>query len=473
MYKLSLFYNNLHTKSYSSTLIRRFSRTPNKNSKLCGWPKSDYGPVDVHRSSFLNGLKVAAVKPMGAQICCCTVMFSVGSRCEADDELGVSHFLRTASSLTGCSSSGFIRSRLIQEKGAYLSVNSDRQTVCYTLRCPYYLFNELKCYLLDCGPRNFYLQHELDEIMPCVHEDLYRISPEQRVMDLIQKACFTGGLSNSVYCEESRIYDMTTDTIDAFVNKYFQPMTCTIGSYGVPFEEILKMASMVDSGKSNRPKSCKCPQRSNFRSGFESYDLGIGAPTYVAIAVPSCGTCDFSTLLAYSILAHSCGAGNSLTPGCQDLTPQTPLSLLGDGDPHTEFKAFNISYMECGIFGILIKSPSETIRCAAFRAAEFLFNLRCIDCNTIEIGRRRLKVGLNISEYDCMAYSEGLALQIANDIVLDSAKDFSNELDRVSVERVRYLANAVSYNACNMGVAVVGDVGKAPHDGELRRSPQF
>ncbi|XP_026317374.1 cytochrome b-c1 complex subunit 2, mitochondrial-like isoform X2 [Hyposmocoma kahamanoa] len=431
MYKLSLFYNNLHTKSYSSTLIRRFSRTPNKNSKLCGWPKSDYGPVDVHRSSFLNGLKVAAVKPMGAQICCCTVMFSVGSRCEADDELGVSHFLRTASSLTGCSSSGFIRSR------------------------------------------NFYLQHELDEIMPCVHEDLYRISPEQRVMDLIQKACFTGGLSNSVYCEESRIYDMTTDTIDAFVNKYFQPMTCTIGSYGVPFEEILKMASMVDSGKSNRPKSCKCPQRSNFRSGFESYDLGIGAPTYVAIAVPSCGTCDFSTLLAYSILAHSCGAGNSLTPGCQDLTPQTPLSLLGDGDPHTEFKAFNISYMECGIFGILIKSPSETIRCAAFRAAEFLFNLRCIDCNTIEIGRRRLKVGLNISEYDCMAYSEGLALQIANDIVLDSAKDFSNELDRVSVERVRYLANAVSYNACNMGVAVVGDVGKAPHDGELRRSPQF
>lgn len=69
-------------------------------------------------------------------------------------------------------------------------------------------------------------------------------------MDLIQKACFTGGLSNSVFCEESRIYDMTTDTIDAFVNKYFQPATCTIGSYGVPFEEVLKIASMVDSGKS-------------------------------------------------------------------------------------------------------------------------------------------------------------------------------------------------------------------------------
>lgn len=56
------------------------------------------------------------------------------------------------------------------------------------------------------------------------------------------------------------------------------------------------------------------------------------------------------------------------------------------------------------------------------------------------------EVGLNISEYDCMRYSEGLALQIANDIVLDSAKDFSNELDRVSVERVRSLANAASYN---------------------------
>lgn len=98
--------------------------------------------------------------------------------------------------------------------------------------------------------------------MPYVHEDLYRISPEQRVMDLVQKACFTGGLSNSVFCEENRIYDMTTHTIDAFVNKYFLTSTCTIGSYGVPFEEVLKVASLVDSGKAvSVPVVCKCEHR--------------------------------------------------------------------------------------------------------------------------------------------------------------------------------------------------------------------
>lgn len=86
--------------------------------------------------------------------------------------------------------------------------------------------------------------------MPYVHEDLYRISPEQRVMDMIQTACFTGGLANSIYCDEKRINGMTTDTIDAFVNKYFVTRTCTIGSYGIPFEEVLKIASLVDCVKS-------------------------------------------------------------------------------------------------------------------------------------------------------------------------------------------------------------------------------
>lgn len=41
------------------------------------WPKPDYGPMEVQRSVLLNGMKVAAAKPLGAQIGACTVMYQV------------------------------------------------------------------------------------------------------------------------------------------------------------------------------------------------------------------------------------------------------------------------------------------------------------------------------------------------------------------------------------------------------------
>lgn len=36
-----------------------------------------------------------------------------------------------------------------------------------------------------------------------------------------------------------------------------------------------------------------------------------------------------------------------------DNTPQPPLGMMVGGDPHTFYKAFNISYAETGIFGKL------------------------------------------------------------------------------------------------------------------------
>lgn len=34
-----------------------------------------------------------------------------------------------------------------------------------------------------------------------------------------------------------------------------------------------------------------------------------------------------------------------------DSTPQTPLGLMSGGDVYTSYKAFNVSYMDTGVFG--------------------------------------------------------------------------------------------------------------------------
>lgn len=65
-------------------------------------------------------------------------------------------------------------------------------------------------------------------------------------MDLIHKAAFRGPLSNSVFCPEERIDDMSSDSLLSFVQSNFITVRCTVGSVGVPFEETLKMAERIE-----------------------------------------------------------------------------------------------------------------------------------------------------------------------------------------------------------------------------------
>lgn len=56
-------------------LFRQFSLARGEWSKCM--PKPDYGPVEVQRSRLMNGVKVAAAKPFGAQMGSCTIMYQV------------------------------------------------------------------------------------------------------------------------------------------------------------------------------------------------------------------------------------------------------------------------------------------------------------------------------------------------------------------------------------------------------------
>lgn len=56
------------------------------------------------------------------------------------------------------------------------------------------------------------------------------------------------------------------------------------------------------------------------------------------------------------------------------------------------------------------------------------------------------EVGVNINDYDCMTVSEGLALQVANGVLLDTARDFSAVVDDLCIDKVCSIAKAVAYN---------------------------
>lgn len=95
--------------------------------------------------------------------------------------------------------------------------------------------------------RACYKDWEIDDLKPIIWDDLHRIHPEQRVMDLAQRACWGGPLSNSMFCEYERIDTMTGENLLSFAKKNMRTDCCTVASVGMPFEETLKVAEMVES----------------------------------------------------------------------------------------------------------------------------------------------------------------------------------------------------------------------------------
>ncbi|XP_045450205.1 probable mitochondrial-processing peptidase subunit alpha-1, mitochondrial [Melitaea cinxia] len=439
--------------------------TCNLNGAIC-WPKPSYGPMETHRSELMNGIKIVAAKTSGALMVACTIMFQAGSRYESPDFLGATHFLRAASTGSGCCYTAFSKLRVLQQRGAYLTCSSDRQSISYTLRSPLPYFGDLKYYLLDTAARCCYHDWEISDRKSLVRGDLARMNPEERVIDLIQKAFWAGPLANSIYCEDERIDDMSGELLNKYVNTYFKSTNCCVASVGIPFEETMMLADKIDTRR-ERPVLKPHP-KSRPRAGFEYYDLGSGSDTWIAVAVPGCGTDDITNLYKHAIIASACGTGN-MQQGQHELDriPQPPLGFMSGDDIFTNFRAFNISYADTGIFGIIAKTRSETATRSAYAVAEFLSNVGDLDFKQIQDGKKRLQLDLAIHEEDCVKVVEGFALQLANDVRIDSLQESLNMIDTISPDEVKATAMCLARSSNEMAVAVVGDLSVVPNDHEI------
>ncbi|CAG9135846.1 unnamed protein product, partial [Plutella xylostella] len=372
-------------------------------------PQPHYGPAEVQRSQLSNGIKMAVAQPWGAPIAACTIMYrAAGSRFEADSSLGASHFLRGCSDCSGRGSSGYLKTRDLMQHGAALACATDRQTVSYTLTCVPSDFQHLKYYLLDAACRCSYPQHEIDDRKDQIRGDLTRMSPEVRVMDLVQKAAFKGGLSNSTFCVRERIDAMSQCVLTSYVAERFRTCDLAIGSFGLGFDEVMKLAESVDLRKGKSPP----PERSSPRAGQESHDLGRGADTCIALAVPGVGTHDLGLLLKLAILSSALGSGSMTSRRHElDLAMELPVDYLADGDVFTRYSTFNLSYSDAGIFGLLTRTRACSAEAVAHRAASFLRDIGLIDLASIEAGKRRLQLNLSLHCSDPASMSEELAFQ--------------------------------------------------------------
>ncbi|CAG5058943.1 unnamed protein product [Parnassius apollo] len=268
--------------------IMLFLLSSNRNKiNLLYTSRYEEGSYQPNQTKAISCRRRAPTTPPAAPHC--RVLRKAGSRYEQDNDLGATHFIRAMSASSGCAYSGFGKMRLLHQRGAFLTCTSDRQSVAFTLRCTLDDFPELKHYLLDTAVRCCFYEWEVTDIKPFIKDNLLRINPEQRVMDLLQRAFWAGPLGNSVFCEESRVDGMLGIYLKDFV-KNFRSDSCSVTSVGLPYEETLKLAEKIEF---SQDKSCAREIVASFpRAGFEYYDLGRDSDVWIAVAVPGCGASD-------------------------------------------------------------------------------------------------------------------------------------------------------------------------------------
>ncbi|KAG7300073.1 hypothetical protein JYU34_015607 [Plutella xylostella] len=460
------------------------SRRVATSARARSLPQPDYGPAEIRRSELSNGIKMAVAQPWGAPMAACTIMYrAAGSRFEADSSLGASHFLRACSDCSGRGSSGYLKTRDLMQHGAALACSTDRQTVSYTLTCVPSDFQHLKYYLLDAACRCSYPQHEIDDRKDQIRGDLTRISPDVRVMDLVQKAAFKGGLSNSTFCVRERIDAMSQCVLTTYVAERFRTCDLAIGSFGLGFDEVMKLAESVDIRKSKSPAD----PRSAWRAGQESHDMGRDADTYIALAVPGAGTQDFgreagklrlpptnlsphlpSSLLKLAILSSALGSGSMTSNHELDVSTELPVDYLVDGDVFTSYSTFNLSYSDAGIFGVLAKTRACSAASVAHKAASFLRDIGQIDLASIDAGKRRLQLNLSLHYSDPASMAEDLAFQCGAGAAVDGAKDAIAKIHATDPSDVKQMAVELPASIkTTLAMAVVGDVPVTPFREEI------
>ncbi|CAG9566404.1 unnamed protein product [Danaus chrysippus] len=442
-------------------------RSSTINSVRSVMVKPRFGPTSIMKSEMKNGIKITSAQDTDFLLAACTIMFQAGSRYETHDDLGATHFLRLASTGGGCRATAFSKLRVLQQAGAYITTTLDRQTIAYTLRCPLHMFRDLKYYLLDTAVDCCYHDWEISDLKPIVRGDLSRIHPEQKVFDLIQKAAWAGSLANSVYCEEERIDSMDGEKLRNYVSMNYIPSMCSVASVGVPFEETMKIAEKIEkTSEVHLPKSHKVSPR----MGYEYYDLGPNSDTWIAVAVPSCDAWDSQSVFKHAIIAAACGTEN-MQEGMtsMDRIAQSPLGLISDKDVHTDCRAFNISYIDTGLFGIIAKTSSCSAHKISLMIAEFLARIGELSLTQIDEGKKRLLLNLAIHDEDCVRICEGLALQSLYNSQIDCAENSAKIIEGICSDEVSATAKALASKCRQMAIAVVGDIGVVPIDQEIFR----
>ncbi|XP_004071490.1 cytochrome b-c1 complex subunit 2, mitochondrial [Oryzias latipes] len=342
--------NNFSKRCYAAARRRETLTEPLESLK----PSKPLPPQDVQVSKLPNGLVIASIENY-SPVSSVGVFVKAGSRYETAENQGVSHVLRLAANLTTKGASAFKLCRGVEAIGGSLSVKTSRETMVYTADCLRDDLDSLLEFLINVTAAQEFRPWELQDLITRVQIDkaLAQQCPQIGVIEKLHEAAYKNALSNSLYCPDYMVGQISSEQLQSFVGDHFTTGRIALVGLGVNHSNLRKVAE----GLSVRSGAGAPVARALYRGG--ELRVQNNDDLVHALIVSEGGVIGSAEANAFSVLQRILGAGPHVKRG-SSITSKLSQGIAKATTKPFDATAFNASYSDSGLFGVYTISQADS-----------------------------------------------------------------------------------------------------------------
>nr|XP_048301897.1 cytochrome b-c1 complex subunit 2, mitochondrial-like [Myodes glareolus] len=386
-------------------------------------------PEDLEFTKLPNGLVIASLENY-APLPRIGLFVKAGSRYEDSNNLGTTHLLRLASSLTIKGASSFKITCKIEAVGGKLSVTATRETMAYAVEGTRNDIEILMEFLLNVTTAPEFCHWEVADLQSQLKIDkaVAFQNSQTRIIEKLHDAAYKNALANPLYCPDYRMGKITSEELHFFVQNHFTSARMALVGLGVS-HSVLKQAA--EQFLNMRDGLGLAGAKVKYRGGEireQTRDNLVHAANVAEDA--AIGSTEAN---AFSVLQHLLGAGPHIKRG-NNTTSLLSQSVAQGSQQPLDVSAFNANYSDSGLFGIYTVSQAaaagDVIK-AAYNQVKAVAqeNLSSVD---VQAAKNKLKAGYLMS----VETSEGFLSEIGSQaLVADSYMSpptFLQQIDSVA-----------------------------------------
>uniref|UniRef100_F6QWF3 Ubiquinol-cytochrome c reductase core protein II n=1 Tax=Macaca mulatta TaxID=9544 RepID=F6QWF3_MACMU len=268
-------------------------------------------PQDLEFTKLPNGLVIASLENY-APLSRIGLFIKAGSRYEDSNNLGTTHLLRLASSLTTKGASSFKITHGIEAVGGKLSVTATRETMAYTVECQRGDVDILMEFLLNVTTAPEFRRWEVADLQPQLKIDkaVAFQNPQTHVIENLHAAAYRNALANPLYCPDYRIGKVTSEELHYFVQNHFTSARMALIGLGVSHPVLKQVAEQFLNMRGGFGLS---GVKAKYRGG-EIREQNGDSLVHAALVAES-AVAGSAEANAFSVLQHVLGAGPHVKRG--------------------------------------------------------------------------------------------------------------------------------------------------------------
>lgn len=413
---------------------------------------------DAKVSQIESGIKIASLENY-SPVTEIAVIVKAGSRYENRKEnLGISHRLRNAATLSTKNHTAFALTRNVEVRGSKLWATGTRDHLIFNLQCSrdevdsgLELLSEITC-------KQVFKPWELEDSLHSMHYDvqMHKNNPVSALNELLHKAAFRGGLSNSLYSPLWMIGKHDSEMLHHYVHEHFTASRTSVIALGVNHDHFEKSVKNLFHFHDNQSSNTGT---SKFVSGEVRKEMQT-EHVHAAIVGEGSGIQNSKEMLSLSILELILGSGSQ--------RKFTKLSEAASKQTQEPFcvNSININYSDTGLFGLYISgNPGDMNNIIKAAVSEMKKVAKSINENSVEIAKHQLKAKLMFERDNSSCALAAMIPEISEYGQVRDGNDILKAVDALKLTDIQTVASKVV--KMKPAMAAVGRLYNTPHVDEL------